>query len=185
MAMYVDYDADRWLYVPNAFPWSDFADEEQWAAAVAEAFDRGPRRRRPPADLLDWLRAYLTGAVRNNTGGAVRLLHLPTITSPTMIVDIYETPPDPALSLEDLTRQNEQPLTRPADVEPFDSPHLGPGVKATRMVIHGAGSIIWATNWVWRLDDRDIVMLTGTTDLPVAEAMVPILDTLARSIRLP
>ncbi len=185
MGLYVDYDADRWLFVPHTFPWSDFADEEQWADAVVDLFGGGPERTRPPAEMLDWLRAYLTGAARSNATGAVRLLHLPTLESPTLIVDIHEGPTDPAMPLDQLTGQNDERLTRPAEVAAFDSPHLGQGVRATRLRAHDDGSVIWATNWVWRRDGRDIVMLTGTTDLPVAEAMAPILDTLARSIRLP
>jgi hypothetical protein len=184
MALYVDYDQTRWIYVPNAFPWSDFADEEAWAAAVADVFDRGPRRKRPPRELLDWLRAYLTGAVRGNTGGAVRFVHLPTLESPTLVVDVYDTPADASLTVADLTRQDEPGLRGAAQVDAFTSPHLGAGTKAVRILEGDGGSLIRATTWVWRTPELDVVMLTGTTDLPVGEAMDPILDDLARSIRL-
>ena len=66
---------------------------------------------------------------------------------------------------------------------PFDSEHLGAGVKSTRWVRTEADRIVRATNWVWRTAERDIVVLTASSDLPLAEALDPVVDELARTIR--
>lgn len=183
--LFIDYDAHRWLFVPNEFPWNEYDDAQAWADAVVDVFTRGPRRKRPRPELLDWLRAYLPGAVHNNTSGAARFLHLPTLQAPLMMVDIGESPTDESYAYSDLTGQDDPDQMSAPDVSTFISPHLGDGVKAMRMVTGSSGTITRATNWVWRTDGRDIVMLTGTTDLAVGEAMDPVLDDLARSIRLP
>ncbi|HEX5857518.1 MAG TPA: hypothetical protein VFY91_05355 [Microbacterium sp.] len=182
MSLSIDFDADRWLFVPNAFPWESFADDEQWADAVSRAFAEGPTP--APEALGSWLRAYLLGAARSNAAGAIRFAHLPTIDSPTAIVDIHDMVTDPGLSLADLTQQDAPRAVRPADVVPFASENLGDGVKATRYVANDREAVVRGTHWVWRTQGRDIVMLTGTADLAVAEALDPLLDELARAIRL-
>ena len=182
MTLFIDSDTDRWLYVPNAFPWESFADDEQWADAVSRAFAEGPTP--APEGLSSWLRAYLLGAVRGNVAGAIRFAHLPTIDAPTTIVDVHDMETDPALSLSDLTQQDAPRAIRPAEVEPFISQGLGEGVKATRHVADERDAVVRGTHWVWRTEGRDIVMLTGTADLAMAEALDPLLDELARSIRL-
>ena len=91
MAIDMDYDLDRWVYVPNVFPWESFGDEEQWADAVARAFG-GEGGTAAPAELVEWLRAYLIGAVRGNRSGTIRFVHLPNITAPHAIVDVYDMP---------------------------------------------------------------------------------------------
>lgn len=183
MSLTIDYDTDRWLYIPNAFPWESFADEEQWADAVSAAFADGPRP--APDAVAGWLRDYLIGAVRGNAGGAIRFAHLPSVDAPTAIVDVYVAPTDPEVALAELTQQDAGPAVRPADVAPFSTAHLGEGVKATRFVTIERGGIVRATHWVWRTSGRDIVMLTGSTDLALADALDPVLDDLARAIRLP
>jgi hypothetical protein len=67
---------------------------------------------------------------------------------------------------------------------PFPSDTLGEGVKATRYVANDREAVVRGTHWVWRTRGRDIVMLTGTADLAVAEELDPLLDQLARSISL-
>jgi len=183
MAIDMDYDLDRWVYVPNVFPWESFDDEEQWADAVARAFG-GEGRRAAPAQLVDWLRAYLVGAVRSNRSGTIRFVHLPSIAAPHAIVDVYDMPRREDVPLTDLTHENQGPAIRDAEVVPFESENLGAGVKSTRWVRAEADTIVRATNWVWRTAERDIVVLTATSDMPLAEALDPVIDELARTIRL-
>ena len=182
MAIDMDYDLDRWVYVPNVFPWESFADEEQWADAVARAFG-GEGGTAAPAELVEWLRAYLIGAVRGNRSGTIRFVHLPNITAPHAIVDVYDMPRRDDVALIDLTHENQEPAVREAEVVPFDSEHLGAGVKSTRWVRTEADRIVRATNWVWRTAERDIVVLTASSDVTLAEALDPVVDELARTIR--
>ena len=172
MAIDMDYDLDRWVYVPNLFPWESFGDEEQWADAVARAFG-GEGRTAAPAELVDWLRAYLVGAVRSNRSGTIRFVHLPNITAPHAIVDVYDMPHRDDVALVDLTHERQAPAAREPEVVPFDSEHLTE-----------ADTIVRATNWVWRTVERDIVVMTASSDLPLAEALDPVVDELARTIRL-
>ncbi len=183
MAVEMDYDLDRWVYVPNVFPWESFGDEEQWADAVAHAFG-GEGRTAAPAELVEWLRAYLIGAVRSNRSGTIRFAHLPHIAAPQAIVDVYELPRRDDVALKDLTHEDQGPRVRDPEVVPFDSEHLGAGVKSTRWVRTESEAIVRATNWVWRTPERDIVVLTAGSDLPLAEALDPVVDELARTIRL-
>ncbi|HWI30864.1 MAG TPA: hypothetical protein VNT50_05200 [Microbacterium sp.] len=67
---------------------------------------------------------------------------------------------------------------------PFASENLGEGVKATRYVTNEHDAVVRGTHWVWRTRGRDIVMRTGTAHLAVAEALDPLLEVLARAIRL-
>jgi hypothetical protein len=184
MTVYIDYDVERWLYVPNAFPWESFRDEEQWASTVAKEFGRGGLRR-PPKQLLAWLHDYLLGAVRSNHAGTIRFAHIPNLQAPNTIVDVYDLPTNPDVPLADLTHENQSPAVRPPEVVPFLSPHLGEGVKSTRWIAGDDDSLIRATNWVWRTAERDIVVLTGMSDTALAEAFDPVLDEFARAVRLP
>lgn len=183
MALNIDYDLDRWLYAPARFPWESFRDEEHWADVVAKEFG-GSGRRRAPKQRVSWLRDYLVGAVRSNHAGTIRFLHLPHIDAPLSIVDVYDMPTHPDRPLSDLTHEDQGPAIRLPELVPFESPHLGTGIKSTRWVTNDAGTIIRATNWVWRTGGRDIVVLTGTNDLPLAEALDPVIDELARSISI-
>lgn len=110
-------------------------------------------------------------------------MHLPNITAPHAIVDVYDMPRRDDVALIDLTHENQEPAVREAEVVPFDSEHLGAGVKSSRWVRTEADRIVRATNWVSRTAERDIVVLTASSDLPLAEALDPVVDELARTIR--
>ena len=88
------------------------------------------------------------------------------------------------VALVDLTHERQAPAVREPEVVPFDSEHLGAGIKSTRWVRTEADTIVRATNWVWRTVERDIVVMTASSDLPLAEALDPVVDELARTIRL-
>lgn len=183
MALDIEYDLDRWLYVPARFPWESFTDETAWADAVSGGYGgTGPRA--APEELVAWLRDYLLGAVRSNRDGTIRFAHLPSITAPNAIVDVYDLPHDPAQPLSALTHEDQGPAIRPAEVVPFASDRLGAGVKSIRWVRLEGGSIMRATNWVWRTGGRDIVVLTASADIPLSEALDPFVDELARAIRI-
>lgn len=81
MALDIEYDLGRWLYVPALFPWESFADAESWADTVSKEYG-GTGRHAAPSDLVAWLRDYLLGAVRSNRDGTIRFAHLPNITGP-------------------------------------------------------------------------------------------------------
>ena len=85
MALDIEYDLGRWLYVPALFPWESFADAESWADTVSKEYG-GTGRHAAPSDLVAWLRDYLLGAVRSNRDGTIRFAHLPNITAPNAIV---------------------------------------------------------------------------------------------------
>ena len=174
MALDIEYDLDRWVHVPGDFPWEAFDDEVAWADVVSRAYG-GTGERAAPDDLVAWLRDYLVGAVRSTRSGAIRFAHLPHITAPNAIVDVYDLPHDPDQPLQALTHEDQGPAIRPAEVVPFPSDRLGDGVKATRWVRLEDGSVMRATNWVWR---------TGGRDLPLGEALDPVIDELARSISI-
>ena len=40
------------------------------------------------------------------------------------------------------------------------------------------------TNWVWRTAGRDIVVIAASGDLPLSEALDPLIDELARTISI-
>lgn len=61
---------------------------------------------------------------------------------------------------------------------------LGTSIKSTRWVRTQADTIVRATNWVWRTPERDIVVTTGNSDMALAETLDPVIDELARTIRL-
>ena len=90
--------------------------------------------------------------------------------------------PGPPLSA--LTHENQGPAIRDAEVTTFPSDRLGDGVKAIRWVRLEDGSIMRATNWVWRTAGRDIVVIAASGDLPLSEALDPLIDELARTISI-
>lgn len=183
MALDIEYDLGRWLYVPALFPWESFADAESWADTVSKEYG-GTGRHAAPSDLVAWLRDYLLGAVRSNRDGTIRFAHLPNITAPNAIVDVYDLPHDLARPLSALTHENQGPAIRDAEVTAFPSDRLGDGVKAIRWVRLEDGSIMRATNWVWRTAGRDIVVIAASGDLPLSEALDPLIDEFARTISI-
>jgi hypothetical protein len=118
MAIDMDYDLDRWVYVPNLFP--GVVRRRGGGRMPSRAFG-GEGRTAAPAELVDWLRAYLVGAVRSNRSGTIRFVHLPNITAPHAIVDVYDMPHRDDVALVDLTHEKQGPAVREPEVVPFDS----------------------------------------------------------------
>lgn len=183
MPLNIDYDLDRWLYIPNRFPWESFANEESWADTIAKEYRRVAVRK-PPRELIQWFRDYLVGAVRSNQDGTIRFLHLANLGDVPALLDVYDLPTHPDRPMSELTHENQGPAIKPAELEPFESPHLGMGIKSTRWVTNDRGTVIRATNWVWRTQGRDIVVLTGSSNLPVAETLQPFMDEFARAVSI-
>ena len=73
-------------------------------------------------------------------------------------------------------------MARPVEGQTFVGGRLGDGHTATRHVIDEDGAINVVAHWVWRLPDRDVVMIVGDFDLARFETLRADYEALARAI---
>ena len=198
MTLRVDFDRDLWLYVPTQWPWMGYARPEDWRDAVvaavgdAHGYDRS---------LRDWLGATLEGMVRGATPGEERFAYLARPHETIGMASLYEWASSPDAELDDLLGIRGDVSIRPPQVTPIEGAGLGHGTKAVRFVDEsrtnadagtagsagrsgGAATIVGVAHWVWRLADRDVIMIAGDADLARFEQLQGPLDDLARSISL-
>ena len=195
MTLRVDFDRDLWLYVPTQWPWMGYARLEDWRDAVvaavgdAHGYDRS---------LRDWLGATLEGMVRGATPGEERFAYLARPHETIGMASLYEWASSPDAELDDLLGIRGDASIRPPQVTPIEGAGLGHGTKAVRFVDESrtnadagtagsagrAATIVGVAHWVWRLADRDVIMIAGDADLARFDQLQGPLDDLARSISL-
>ncbi|WP_454141023.1 hypothetical protein [Microbacterium lacticum] len=143
-------------------------------------------RSRRPARLRqrELIRAYAEGLSRSIDTGEHRYAYLTQPHVETAIASFYEWP---HLDVDDAELQGARDVraVRPAVTEPFHSAALGDGTLTLRHVADAtSGTVSAVAHWVWRMPDRDIIMIVGDSDLPRFLRLRPLYDDLARVIDL-
>ncbi|WP_275002153.1 hypothetical protein [Promicromonospora iranensis] len=183
MTIRIDFDTDRWVYVPERFPWNGQSSEE-WVATVArlasEAFEYTTVEHTNLVRVLGMLLQYprMAEAVH-------RFAMLGTADKTFAMVQVTDTPTDPELDDEMLLGLPEPRATREPDVADVDGA-IGRGRRSIRYVAEPAlgGDIVVSVNWAWRAAGRDVVVTFGTTNLVELDSLLPVLDEFAASISI-
>lgn len=184
MTIRVDLDTDRWVYVPERFPWNGYETPEAWVGTVAglaaEAFEYTAGEHAGLARTLALLLRYPRMAE-----GVHRFVMLGTADKTFAMVQVTDTPTDPELDDDLLLGLPEPRATREPDVVDVEGA-LGRGRRAVRYVAEPAlgGDIVVSVNWAWRTEGRDVVVTYGSTNLVELDSLLPLLDEFAGSIGL-
>lgn len=179
MTLQVDFDRDLWVYVPTEWPWEQFAALEQWRDALVGSLGDAYGYDEP---MREWLTATLEGLSRGAEAEEHRFAHLARPHEAIGIASIYELEDAPETSLDELLGVDDAAAIRPVEPETFVGGRLGDGHTATRHVADDEGAINVVAHWVWRLPDRDVVMVVGDFDLARFEMLRTDYDALARAI---
>ena len=184
MTIRVDFNTDRWIYVPETFPWNGYQTSEEWVDAVArhasEAFEYTAGEHTKLVRALGMLLQYPRMAEPMHrfvmTGAADKTFAM---------VQVTDTPTDPGLDDEALLGLPEPRATRAPDVVEFDG-GIGGGRRSVRHVAEPAlgGDTVVSVNWAWRADGRDVVVMFGSTNLVELDSLLPALDEFAASISI-
>ncbi|MCT9002694.1 hypothetical protein [Microbacterium memoriense] len=180
MTLQVNADPARWMYIPARFPWQGYAQLEDWSSTlVATLSDLHGY----DTDQQDLFRAYAEGLSRGVETGEHRYGYLTQPHVEVAISSFYEwhrldVDDDELLGLLD------DRAVRPPTVEPFESDALGVGAVSVRHVADPDGTVSAVAHWVWRLPDRDIIMVIGDADIPRFLRLRPVYDELARAIAI-
>lgn len=184
MTIHVDFDTDRWVYVPEQFPWNGHETPEEWVATVArlasEAFEYTADEHTNLVRVLSMLLQYPRMAEAIH-----RFVMLGTADKTFAMVQVTDTPTDPELDDETLLGLPEPRATREPAVAGFDG-SIGGGRRSIRYVAEPAlgGDIVVSVNWAWRADGRDVVVTFGSTNLVELDSLLPVLDEFAASISI-
>lgn len=192
MPLRVDFDRDLWLYIPTEWPWMGYPTLESWRDAVVSALADAYRY---DASMRDWLSATLEGMVRGAAPHEERFAYMVRPHEVIGMASLYEWATIADSSLDDLLGVADPGAVRPPTVTPVEGAGLGPGTKAVRFVSdaqsnalagspQAAPTIVGVAHWVWRLPDRDIILIAGDSDLVRFDELQVPLDDLARSISL-
>ena len=179
MTLQVDFDRDLWVYVPTDWPWEQFATLEQWRDALVRALGDAYGYDEP---MREWLAATLDGLSRGADPEEHRFAYLARPHEVIGIASIYELEAAPETSLHELLGVEDDAVARPVEGQTFVGGRLGDGHTATRHVIDEDGAINVVAHWVWRLPDRDVVMIVGDFDLARFETLRADYEALARAI---
>ncbi|AEG45554.1 hypothetical protein [Isoptericola variabilis] len=184
MTVKVDIDTDRWVYVPEAFPWNGYESPEHWSRTVArlaaEAFEYDAEERGVLERYLMQLLAY-----PRLTEGVHRFALLGTPDKTLELVQVVEAPTRDDVPADSLLGLPEPDATREPEITEI-SGGLGAGRRAIRHTrAEGlGGDIVASVNWAWRTDGSDVVVMYGTQNLVQLDRLLPVLDAFAASISL-
>lgn len=180
MTLQVEMDRDSWVYVPSEWPWGPFETSVDWrdalVAAIGDAQGYGEGTR-------EWLAATLDGIVASSDAQEHRFAYLAAPLADLAVVSVYELPRYDAPD-DELLGVGDPTAVRPPVVAEFAGGGLGDGRKSLRFVADpdDADSLSGIAHWVWRLDDRDVVMIVGDGDLARFQRLQDTFDALARAI---
>lgn len=189
MSLHIDWDRERWLYVPTTFPWHVYPDENAWAETIAGAFGRAGWS----ADETGWLADYLRGLRANNQAGAHRFAWLVDPRKLLASIDVFDLPHDPDATLHDIAGASGTDLDlREPLVTDVVGAGLGPGHRIERVLRsprpeHEAigpveDELVFMVFWVFRSAAADVVVTATHREPTVLAAVLPEIEQLVDTI---
>lgn len=180
MTLQVHADPARWMYIPAHFPWQGYARLEDWSATLVATLTE---LHGYDSDQQELFRGYAEGLSRGIEPGEHRYGYLTQPHVDVAIASFYEwdrldAEDDELLGLRDAR------AVRPPTVDTFTSETLGAGAVSVRHVADPDGTVSAVAHWLWRLPDRDIIMIVGDADVPRFLRLRPVYDELARAISI-
>lgn len=189
MSLLIDWDRERWLYLPTAFPWHVYPDEDAWIDTITGAFVRAGWS----AGEAGWLGDYVRGLRANNQGGAHRFAWLVDPRKLLLSVDVFDLPADPAATLHDLTGSDGTSAdTREPFVAEIVASGLGPGTRVERVIRVPRSThetigepqeeVLMLVAWVFRSAEADVIVSVTHSEPAVLAAALPEVEQLIDTI---
>lgn len=189
----VDYDVDKWLWVPGAFGRGEkYSRPKKWARAYAQALweldEAGPDHDDQVKELALVLELF---AKRQPTSSPGQQTYLYVPDPRRMPIPLYVQPlrwaegEEP--TLRELVRADEPDAVEKPVVDVFATEHLGEGLRTLRYFTDpGDNSLQCALTYGWQLREHDFDLRLYTVNGAVGEMAVAAedFDELARSVRI-
>lgn len=179
--IHVDFDQDRWLYLPESWPWDGFDSLDQWVATVCDLLR--------PAHQLDaatttWLGTSLRAIAAGRPDDESRFIYLAAPDRFLFFVSVLYNDSSDELTLEDLGAVNDPAATRTPETRALLSPQLGEGIRSMRHVDTGGPDhdLAAIVQYAWKRGGLDIVVVAADFNLVLLEELLPLVDELALSI---
>ncbi|MDJ0377596.1 hypothetical protein [Cryobacterium sp. PH31-L1] len=179
----VDCDRDRWLYVPEEWPWNQFAHLDDWAGTVTglltDAHSLDPQTAR-------WIDESLHSIANDRPETESRFVYLANPAEYIFFVSVLYPASSPELTLDDLAAVHDPAATSPVTATTFSSELLGDGVRSIRYADVGEPDhdIAAIAQYAWKGDDLDVVVIAANFNIALLTELLPIVDDLARSISI-
>ncbi|WP_104134841.1 MULTISPECIES: hypothetical protein [unclassified Cryobacterium] len=179
----VDFDRDLWLYVPEEWPWNQFADLDDWAGTItvlltdAYTLDAATAR---------WIDESLHSIANDRPKTESRFVYLANPAESVFFVSVLYPARSPELTLDDLAAVHDPAATSAVAVTTFSSELLGDGVRSIRYADAGEPDhdIAAIAQYAWKGDDLDVVVIAANFNIALLTELLPIVDDLARSISI-
>ncbi|GAB2619772.1 hypothetical protein GCM10027168_59900 [Streptomyces capparidis] len=194
----VDYDEDKWLWMPTSWGRDEpFDSPKDWARVYADAL--WELQEEEPADevvvedlerALAMLAERITEALPRKTPylNSVycyvpdpRRLPLP------LYVQVWPIEGTREQRLREIVRADDDEAVEKPIVEPFPTEHLGDGLRAVRYFTDPAeGELACSLNYAWRLEEHgfDLHLWSVTGHLGWLAVAMDDFDDLARTVRV-
>lgn len=191
MSLLIDWDRERWLYLPTAFPWHVYPDEDAWISTITGAFRRAGWR----DEEAGWLGDYLRGLRANNRGGAHRFAWLVDPRKLLVAVDVFDVPHDATSTLHDLTGADGTPAdTREPFVAEVVARGMGAGTRVERVmrvprsthenIGEPQEEVLMMVFWAFRSDAADVIVSVTHREPAVLASVLPDVEQLIDAISL-
>ncbi|MGK9149411.1 hypothetical protein KXS11_17380 [Plantibacter flavus] len=178
-----EIDLDRWEWIPHVWPYHGHPDPRSWADAVSRRVAKRSRlafmkRGALRDDLVELSRS------RDGVGTAWSVAYVPDLSRPARVIRITATDSrlGPYASLESFLQLDQPGLDGAPEIEPFTSPHLGPGVVAVKRRRGADGTLAAVRSYGWTLQTAYVSIAYADYDLALMAKLQPELDALARAL---
>ncbi|WP_129590474.1 hypothetical protein [Cryobacterium aureum] len=179
----VDFDRDLWLYVPEEWPWNQFADLDDWAGTITRLLTDAYSLDQPTAR---WIDESLHSIATDRPETESRFVYLANPAEFVFFVSVLYPTSSPELTLDDLAAVHDPAATSAVMVTTFLSDLLGDGVRSIRYADVGEPDhdIAAIAQYAWQKNGLDVVMIAANFNIALLTELLPIVDDLARSISI-
>jgi len=175
----VEFDTELWIYVPEAWPWKNFANVDQWATTLGELYvEATEASAEDGAVLAEKLRAIVAQRAPEES----RFICMADPFNFLFHVNVLYVDSNKKMPLDDLVFADDPSVVRPVELEQVTSPHLADGVRALRYVEDEDGDVGLFAQYAFRAKGLDVILVAVSYETDNLLAALPAIDTLARSI---
>jgi hypothetical protein len=188
----VDYNVEKWLWMPTSWQDGPFTDHREWARQYAEAVWALADVETGDQDEIDNLALTLTMLAEDVPArfpGQDAYLYLPDprrMPLP-LYVQAFPAEGDGGRRLGEIVRAGDTEAVEPPIVEAFTTELLGDGVRSLRYFTEpDEGTLGCSVNYAWRVEEHglDLRLWSVTGDLGRLAGALDDFDELARTVRV-
>jgi hypothetical protein len=179
--IHLDFDRDIWLYVPEAWPFNDFANVDEWSSTIGRLFAESAG---VDPKVGEALAATVRTIALETPEEESRFVYMGDAFNFIFFVSIIQLETDKSISLEDLASVDDDAVTRPVELTTMRSRGMGKGLRSVRYVDSGDAdhSIALIAQYAWRAKGLDVVMIASSFDVVTLDVLLPVVDELALSV---